>query len=253
MTIQLRLNVFLQEAGVASRRKSDEIIAEGRVTVNGEVITQLGTKIPSNAIVCVDKKKITLSHRPLTCLFYKPKGFITSRNDPQGRPIIFDIPALQKLPHNVQSIGRLDFQSEGLLILTNDGDLAYKLTHPKFSLPKVYYVQVAQIIEPDKLAFLQKGFMLEDGFAKPYEIKILRKQNLGQTYGHLLKIILTEGRNRLIRRMMQRVGLTVLQLKRVAIGEIILPAHLKQGNIKPVNEKESLYLQKIKKFSSPKS
>lgn len=243
----IRLNVYLQEQGIASRRKSDTMIQQGRVQVDGVVVTQLGTKIPPHAEVKVDgrvlrpvgtKKTVLMLHKPDLCL--------TSRSDSQGRRTVFDLPALKKLPPGCQAVGRLDFRSEGLLLLTNDGDLAYALTHPRFSVEKTYAVLVANDVNAEDVDKLRKGVQLDDGFAKPVAVRLGNKERLGASRGQWVEIIVAEGRNRLIRRMMEVVGLNVIRLVRLAIGDLRLPEKLSPGHVVPVVGAELAYLNRIK-------
>lgn len=243
----IRLNVYLQEQGIASRRKSDTMIQQGRVQVDGVVVTQLGTKIPPHAEVKVDgrvlrpvgtKKTVLMLHKPDLCL--------TSRSDSQGRRTVFDLPALKKLPPGCQAVGRLDFRSEGLLLLTNDGDLAYALTHPRFSVEKTYAVLVANDVNAEDVDKLRKGVQLDDGFAKPVAVRLGNKERLGASRGQWVEIIVAEGRNRLIRRMMEVVGLNVIRLVRLAIGDLRLPEKLSPGHVAPVVGAELAYLNRIK-------
>ncbi len=242
----VRLNVFLQESGVASRRKADEMIEARRISVNGKIIDVLGSKIDVLSKIAVDGKEIKNIPAKITYIFHKPANTITSRSDEEGRPIIFDLKGLKKLPQNVQAVGRLDFKTEGLLILTNDGDLSLALTHPRYSVEKTYNVLISTNIALEEIEKLRKGIELEDGIAKPLSVKTLSKQKLGNSQGVWLEIIVTEGRNRLVRRMLEALGLRVLRLVRIAIGYIRLPTNLEQGKIRPVTAVERKYLSDLK-------
>ncbi len=228
----IRLNVFLQERGVASRRKADEMIAAGRVSVDGRVVSALGTRVAKNSRVMVDGKAIARSLPTATYMLNKPDLCLTSRSDPQGRPTVFELDDVKRLPANVQSVGRLDFRSEGLLILTNDGDLAFALTHPRFSVEKSYACLVADTIAPDEVEKLRAGVMLDDGFAKPISVRVGNREQLGAgKRGQWVEVVVAEGRNRLIRRMLDHVGHKVLRLVRTAIGDVVLPSGLKPGSV----------------------
>jgi len=250
---QLRLNVYLQEAGVASRRKADELIKAGQVMVDGEVVNQMGVAVLSSATVQVNGKVVKRRLKNLTYLFHKPDRSLTTRMDPQGREIIFDLASLRSLPKNVQPVGRLDYRSEGLLVLTSDGDLAHTLTHPKFCVDKTYSVLISDLITPMDLERLRAGVNLEDGFAKPIGVRAASKEKLGTSVGQWVRVVVTEGRNRLVRRLFQAVGLRVLRLVRVGIGEVDLPADLRPGQIRPATAEEHKYLMSLKVLDSEMS
>jgi pseudouridine synthase len=242
----VRLNVFLQERGVASRRKADELISSGRITVNNKVVVTLGARVAEGAIVCVDGKPVKRALPGVTYLFNKPDLCITSRNDPQGRRTIFDLAELRKLPGNVQAVGRLDFRSEGLLILTNDGNLAYALTHPRFSVEKRYACLLADTINPEEIENLRKGVVLDDGLAKPVAVRQGGRESVGTRKGQWVEVVVTEGRNRLVRRMFEALGHKVVRLVRVSIGDIDLPLTLKPEHIVPVDGEALRSLQRLR-------
>ena len=243
----IRLNVYLQEHGLASRRKADTLIEQGRVQVNGEVITTLGTRIARDADVKLNGKALgPLNSKKVVYMLHKPDLCLTSRSDPQGRQTIFNLHPLAKLGGSVQSVGRLDYRSEGLLLLTNDGDLAYALTHPKFSVEKKYAVLIAETVDAEDLDKLRKGVRLDDGMAKPLAVRLGNKEKLGASRGQWVEIVVAEGRNRLIRRMMEAIGLKVLRLVRIGVGDLALPDKLSPGEIMPVVGMELAYLNRIK-------
>jgi 23S rRNA pseudouridine2605 synthase len=250
-TEPIRLNVLLQEHGLASRRKADELIESGLVKVNGQIVKTLGTKVEKSDEVVVDGKKLTRKPSKAIYLFHKPYLTMTSRSDDRSRPTIFDLPSLKKLPKNVQPVGRLDFKSEGLLILTNDGDLALALSHPKYSVEKTYSVLLSTQISTQELEKLRKGINLEDGFAKPKYVKPSNREKFANSTGQWVEIAVTEGRNRLVRRMMESLGLKVVRLLRISIGNIHLPSSLMPGKIRPVTEQEKTYLVDLKKVLAP--
>ncbi len=243
----IRLNVFLQEHGVASRRKSDELIESGLVKVNGKIVKILGTKVEKTDEIMVDGKKLSRKPTKATYLFHKPYLTITSRCDDRSRPTIYDLPLLSKLPGNVQPVGRLDFKSEGLLILTNDGDLALALSHPRYSVEKTYSVLVSTAVTIEEIERLKKGIELEDGLAKPLYVKSSTREKLANSMGQWIEIAVTEGRNRLVRRMMEALGLKVVRLMRIAIGDIRLPSNLAAGKFRLITEHEKKYLSELKK------
>lgn len=243
----VRLNVFLQEHGVASRRKADELIQAGRVKLDNLVVRTLGLRVAADAKVAVDGVLLNHEVPKVIYLFNKPDETLTTRAEEDQRQTIFQLPALRGLPRNVQAVGRLDYRSEGLLILTNDGDLAYALTHPRYSVEKTYAVLLADLISPEDIEKLRKGIKLEDGMAQALSVRLGSKEMLGKSRGQWLEIVVTEGRNRLIRRMMEALGLKVLRLVRIAVGDLRLPDKLTPGHIVAARPAELKYLMKIKK------
>ncbi len=242
---------MLQKRGVASRRQADELIKAKKVRVNGVIVDQLGTKVARNARLTVDGVDYKKSPRRITYLFNKPPFVMSTRSDTQGRKTIFDCTAVKNLRENVQNVGRLDYHSEGLILLTNDGDLAYALTHPKFDIEKTYKVLLSTSPTPAELEKLEHGIMLEDGFAKPTRVKLLRRETLGKTVGHWAEIVVTEGRNRIVRRMFEFFGINVIRLVRTSIGDIKLPARLGQGHVRTPSNQETRYLKKVKTHMQP--
>ena len=247
MSGDVRLNVFLQEHGVASRRKADELISSGMVKVNGKSVTQLGARISRDDRVHVHGKLVGTKSLPkVVYILNKPDMCLTTRFDVKARRTIFDLPSVKNLPPNVQAVGRLDYRSEGLLLLTNDGDLAYALTHPRFSVEKTYAVLVSDGVTIEDVEKLRAGVMLDDGLAKAVSVRMGNKERMGATRGQWLELVVTEGRNRLIRRMAEAIGLKVVRLVRVAVGEILLPATLKPGFALPVDADGLEQLELIK-------
>jgi 23S rRNA pseudouridine2605 synthase len=232
----MRLNVYLQRRGVASRRKADELIQAGLVRVNRKVVTTLGSKVKPGDSVSVGGRVIRTEVPTVTYLFNKPDLTLTTRKDGRSRRTIYDLPALAKLPQNVQPVGRLDFRSEGLLILTNDGDLALSMSHPKYHVEKTYAVLVSEQFATVDLERLRNGVDLADGFAKPLAVKVGGTENLGGSRGQWIKIVVAEGRHRLVRRMLAAIGFKVVRLVRIGIGSIQLPDNLASGQIMPPSE-----------------
>jgi 23S rRNA pseudouridine2605 synthase len=243
---KIRLNVLIQKLGISSRRKADELIAAGMVKVNGKTVKTLGSYVPENAALTIDGKKYSTRPDYQTYLFHKPYRFLTTRMDKNNRSIIYDLPHVKMLPSNVQPVGRLDYKSEGLLILTNDGMLSYALAHPKFLIPKTYHVLLSSPIAREEVNKLRKGVLLEDGFAKPKSIRLKQRENLGRSVGQWLEVTITEGRNRLIRRMFEFLGFKVVRLIRLSIGIIRLPSKLEPGELRVVTEAERVFLEKVK-------
>jgi 23S rRNA pseudouridine2605 synthase len=231
MAVMERLNKFLAHAGVGSRRHCDELIARGRVTVDGQVVRELGTKVePGKQAVAVDGQPLMVE-RPVYWLVNKPRGYLCTNFDPAGRPRAVDL--VDHVPQRVYTVGRLDEDSEGLLLLTNDGDLAFKLMHPRFGVEKSYVVQVAGHPQREDLQRLLKGVYLSDGHVKARRVKRLKAQ--GESTW--LEIVLNEGKNREIRRMLAKLNHKVLRLKRTAIGSIII-GRLRSGKARPLRAVE---------------
>jgi 23S rRNA pseudouridine2605 synthase len=233
-----RLNKLLAHAGVGSRRHCDDLILAGRVKVDGEKVRELGVKVdPEKAQVFVDEKPIHLE-RPVHWLVYKPRGYLCTNHDPAGRPLAIDL--VGHVKQRVYTVGRLDEDSEGLLLLTNDGDLAHKLMHPRYGVAKTYWVLVAGRPTHADIEQLLTGVWLSDGHVKARRVRRLKQQ--GESTW--LEIVLNEGKNREIRRMLARLGHKVMRLKRVAIGPIKL-GRLKKGKSRPITRPELELLRKV--------
>jgi len=237
-----RLQKFIAKAGVTSRRKAEKLILEGRVKVNGEVIRTLGVKIdPEKDIVEIDNK-IVKPDKKIYIALYKPVGYISSLYDPFGRRTIKDL-LRDKVPFRVYPVGRLDFDSEGLLLCTNDGEIANVLIHPRYKIPKVYEVLIDGIPKEEELKKLREGVILEEGKTLPAKFDILwkdRRKNIS-----FLRVVLYQGLKRQIRRMFALFGYEVLKLKRVRIGEITL-GKLKPGEFRFLDEREEKWLKSLK-------
>jgi len=214
-----RLQKILSRMGVASRRHAEELIRQGRVTVNGKVAT-LGMKAdPDRDHIKVDGRLLLRQEPRAYVMLYKPKGVLTTLEDPQGRPTIKDL--LKGVKFRVYPVGRLDFNSEGLLLCTNDGELAYRLIHPKFKVPKTYWVKVKGQIPEKKLDIVRRGMRLDDGTqTMPCQVKRIRMpKTKNNTW---LEITMTEGKKRQIRRMFEKLRHPVLKLKRIKIDGLKL-------------------------------
>jgi 23S rRNA pseudouridine2605 synthase len=211
-----RLNKLLAHAGVGSRRHCEELIAAGRVSVDGRTVRELGTKVdPGRQRVCVDGEPVR-GERHVYWLVNKPRGYLSTSADPDGRPLVLDL--VPHISQRVYTVGRLDEASEGLILLTNDGDLAHRLMHPRFGVEKTYLVQVAGAPTPEDLRQLLKGVWLSDGHVRAKKVRRLKAHG-DSTW---LRIVLSEGRNREIRRMLARLGHKVLRLRRLALGPVLL-------------------------------
>jgi 23S rRNA pseudouridine2605 synthase len=219
----VRLQKVLAQAGIGSRRACEALIGEGRVEVNSEVVTEQGRRVdPERDVIRVDGARIPPPRRHLYLALNKPRGVVVTMDDPEGRRTVADVLAegasrsLKK--ERLFHVGRLDTDSEGLLILTNDGDFAHKLAHPSYQVPKTYIVEVTGVVGPQTLRRLRRGITLEDGPVRPTSVKIV--SSAGEK--SLLKITLQEGRNRIVRRTMEAVGHPVRRLSRIGIGPVRL-------------------------------
>ncbi|SKB86707.1 16S rRNA pseudouridine516 synthase [Arthrobacter sp. 49Tsu3.1M3] len=228
-----RLQKVMASAGVASRRVCEEMIAEGRVEVDGQVVTELGVRVdPKTAVIHVDGLRIQLDENMVYMVFNKPKGVVSTMEDPDGRPCISDF-VRNHHGERLFHVGRLDVATEGLLLLTNDGELANRLTHPSYEVPKTYLVQVRGPFPQGVGAELKGGVELEDGIASVDSFKLV-----DSTPGHvLIEVVLHSGKNRIVRRMFDAVGFPVLRLVRVKVGPIGL-GDQRQGSIRNLGKQE---------------
>jgi 23S rRNA pseudouridine2605 synthase len=210
-----RLQKILAHAGVGSRRRCEDLIAAGRVTVDGRTVRELGTKVDPAQKICVDGQPVH-AERHVYWLVNKPKGYLCTNRDPGRRPLALDL--VPQISQRVYTVGRLDEASEGLLLLTNDGDLAHRLMHPRFGVEKTYLVQVAGHPTADDIHLLLRGVWLSEGRVRAKQVHRLKTQG-DSTW---LRIVLMEGKNREIRRMLARLGHKVMNLRRVALGPVQL-------------------------------
>lgn len=235
-----RLNKYLASTGIASRRGADKLITEGKVKINGKVVTELGTMVnEGNDTVSVDDIVVKPENKFSYIMFYKPKGCITTVSDEKGRKTIYDYLEDVNIPHLIP-VGRLDYDTEGLLLMTNDGDLAYKLTHPSYEVPKTYVVKVDGEMPEHKLAQLRKGVLVDGEKTKRARVKLVEfKDRISK-----LQITITEGKNRQIRKMIEAVEKEVLFLKRIAMGDLRLGG-LARGGYRFLNDFEVEYLKRL--------
>ena len=233
-----RLQKVLAAAGLASRRHCEEYILDGRVTVDGKVVKTLGIKVdPDTQKVCVDGERIKIDRRQYF-LVNKPTGVISTNADPNGRPRVIDL--LPPWKGRLFTVGRLDEGSEGLLLVTNDGDLAHKLAHPKFQVERVYRALVAGVPSDEVLHQLRQGLYFTEGKFKVRDVRRI-KSSLKST---ILELVLTEGQNREIRRLLARVGHKVMKLKRIAFGPLRL-GDLQTAGYRPLTAMELKQLQQF--------
>ena len=231
---EMRLNKIIAESGVTSRRGADQLIIEGRVKVDGRTIRELGAKFdPENHDVEVDGETITRSLSKSYLLLHKPKGVLSTMYDPEGRPSLSDFIDLRR--ERLFHVGRLDKESEGLILLTNDGDITFRATHPSYGLEKTYLVQYEGELPRDAKAILTKGVELEDGIGR-----VIGYRELPNNW---LELKIHEGRYHIIRRLMEAVGVEVIRLVRSQFGPIVL-GDMKEGRWRDLNEVEVANLYK---------
>jgi 23S rRNA pseudouridine2605 synthase len=212
---RLRLNKALAQAGLGSRRAVEDLVRAGRVAVNGQVVRDLACRVDSAADrVSVDGTRVVLDTRRRYWLVNKPAGVVTTASDPQGRPTVVDL--VPREPR-VFPVGRLDLDTEGLLLVTNDGELAYRITHPRFGVPKRYLAEVEEL-PPDALARIRRGVELDDGPARAERARVVSRAGRRR----MLEVVMVEGRNREVRRLLAAAGAPVRRLVRTAIGPLRL-------------------------------
>lgn len=227
----MRLQKYLADAGVASRRACEALIAAGRVRVNGATAA-IGQSVEAGDTVELDGKPVACAQRHVVILFYKPRGVVCTSEDPEGRRTVQDY--FRDLPERLYNVGRLDLNSEGLLLMTNDGALAHRLTHPRFGVEKTYYVVCDGKVTASDFAKLTNGVLLDDGMTAPARVDCVRTTQHGDTS---FLITIHEGRNRQIRRMAEAIGHRTLRLKRERFGCLELGT-LKPGEWRYLTESE---------------
>ena len=237
MSMQERLQKVIAHAGIASRREAESLIVQGQVAVNGTIVTKLGTKVdPARDIITVNGSVINTSPEKLYVMLNKPAGYVSTVKDPEKRPIVMDL--LDRVGSRVYPVGRLDYDAEGLLLLTNDGELAHKLQHPRYRISRTYEVKVKGSPPNGKLSLLRKGIQLEDGMTLPAKAAFLKK-TLNNTW---ITVTLFEGRNRQVKRMCAAIDHPVMKIKRIRFGSLYLSS-LALGRYRKLTKDEvkSLY------------
>lgn len=228
----IRLQKYIADCGVTSRRKGEELILQGKVSVNGKVVNELGAKvIKGKDIVSVEGIEITPRNKNIYIMLNKPEGFITTADEQFGRPSVVDL--IEDVEQRVFPVGRLDMDTSGLLLLTNDGDFAYKLTHPKHNIKKKYIAEIKGMPDGNKLKKFRKGLQLEDFVTAPAGIRIVASKNKSC----IVEIIIYEGKNRQVRKMCAAIGHPVIRLKRVEIGRLGLK-DLQEGKWRYLRKEE---------------
>lgn len=241
----VRLQTFLARAGVASRRASEELIAAGRVMVNGRTVTELGSKVvPGRDRVLVDGRPVR-ERRPIWIALNKPPGYVTTRDDPRGRRTVYDL--LPERLHHLFHVGRLDRKSEGLLLLTNEGELAHRLLHPRYGVTKEYVVEIEGEPQEEALEQLVAGVRVDDEELRAESVEVLPATRPGHTR---LRLVLREGRYREVRRMLEALGHVVTRLSRRRFGPIRL-GRLRRGEWRELSEEELRTLRSTPRDSHP--
>ena len=233
----MRLQIYLADAGIASRRKCEQLIEEGRVKLNGAV-AEIGMNVSDGDVVTLDGKRVRANNERVMIAFYKPKNVICSNAEDEDRKKVTDF--FKELPYRLYTVGRLDYDSEGLILVTNDGDAANRLMHPRYGLSKTYNVLCSGRFTDAEIHALASGVMLEDGMTAPARVKLLRETDNGNTE---LSITIHEGRNRQVRRMVAAVGHDTLRLVRVSIGKLTISG-LKSGQWRFLSREETELLLK---------
>lgn len=232
-----RLNKYLADCGVGSRRECDRLIADGKVKINGRIAT-LGETVEDNDQVSVEGKRVQLKNKNYYIMLHKPKGCVTTVKDDLGRKTVMDFVDIKA---RLYPVGRLDYDTEGLLLLTNDGDVANKLTHPKNNVEKVYVARISGKLTEAERRNLENGVEIDGVVTAPAKVKILQ----GDEHHTRVEVTITEGRNHQVKKMFECVGKEVEFLKRVAVGELHLGG-LQRGKWRFLNDKEQEYLQSLK-------
>lgn len=236
--MEVRLQKFLADAGIASRRASEVLISEGKVKVNDVVVTELGTKInPKKDKVKYNDELVKIEDKLVYFMLNKPIKCVTTASDEKGRLTVVNIVNVEE---RVFPVGRLDYMTSGLLIMTNDGDLTYKLTHPKHNIDKKYIATITPKTTKDKINILTKGVDLGDYKTSPCSIRLIENNKDNQVY----EVVIHEGKNRQVRRMFEHIGVKVTKLKRIAIGDLRLGG-LKQGDFRKLTKEEIKYLKRL--------
>lgn len=231
-----RLQKYIARCGLASRRKAEELILQGHVKVNGLIIKELGSKVdPVNDIVTVYNKEIFENKKNIYIKLYKPEGYITTAKDQFNRKTVLD---LINIKERIYPVGRLDYNTSGLLLLTDDGDLAYKLMHPKYQIYKTYEATVKGRISIEKINQLKTGVIIDEYKTAPAKVKLLIKNEIS-----IVQISIHEGKNRQVRKMFDSVGHNVIKLKRISFGNINLDG-LNEGQWKYLTEEEIKFLKR---------
>ena len=232
-----RLQKILSAAGIASRRTAETLIAQGRVTVNGQTVTAPGTRASPDDDIRVDGRRVKGAPRRRYILLYKPRGYITTRSDPQHRPTVIDLLTRGGVREYVYPVGRLDYDSEGLLVLTSDGDFAARLTHPRHGIEREYEVRVKGVPDDHDLDRLSRGISLGGRRTAPARVELSKVIEAESGQQALLSFVIREGRNRQVRNMCDAIGHPVARLRRTRIGPIV-DEHIRPGEFRDLSPRE---------------
>lgn len=230
-----RLQKVIAQAGVTSRRQAEQLITDGRVTVNGEKVTVLGTKVTINDLIKVDGNVILRTEKSYYYILNKPVSVISSAKDPQGRPTVVEL--LKNEPVRVFPVGRLDYETSGILVLTNDGELAHRLMHPSFGVEKTYRTWIQGPIGINALENLRQGVILDDGQTAPAKVERVHNVSKGDRL-EVLEVTIHEGKNRQVRRMFAAVGYPVVKLERIRFGPLTLDKTMLPGEYREFKSEE---------------
>lgn len=235
--MSIRVQKYLADAGICSRRKAEQYILEGKVRVNDKVVFELGTKVTEDDEVYFENKKVKIEDKKIYIMLNKPVNYITTVKDQFGRATVMDL--IKDINYRLVPVGRLDYDTSGLLIMTNDGNLVYKLTHPKHNIDKVYVAKLEGIIKKEEIYKFENGIYIDNYKTSNAKIEVLNLSNNNSN----VKITIHEGKNRQIRKMCDAIGHSVLSLKRISIGDINLDVPI--GKYRYLTSKEIEYLNRL--------
>ncbi len=232
----MRINKYIAQSGIASRRKADELVKDGKVKINGKIVREVGVDVGENDIIEVCGRKIVEKEEKVYYILNKPLDYITAVSDDQGRPTVVEL--MPDVQERIFPVGRLDYNTSGLLIMTNDGEFSYIVAHPKHKIYKTYLVKIQKRLSPEKISKLRGGIDIGGFVTSPAKVEILKEVQSST----IVEISIYEGRNRQIRKMFKAVGNPVQELKRIAIGDIKL-GRLKEGHYRKMRKDEIEYLK----------
>ncbi|MBC7530268.1 MAG: rRNA pseudouridine synthase [Oligoflexus sp.] len=241
----MRIQKWLSQLGIASRREAEKMLLEGQISINGKVVREPGTKIQPDSDQITVKGKLVQDRQPprVYWMLHKPDLTLTSRQREEGKITIFDLPALRHVKFLLNPVGRLDYRTEGLLLLSNDGELVHRLTHPSYKITRTYQVLFTKRLKPEEEKAIRNGITLDDGPTQGADLQFLQSVDLGNTRGAYYLIKVREGRNRIVRRTFEHFDGRVVRLIRMAFGDLALPDNLAPGDYRQLNSAEILNLK----------